>query len=497
VLRVLAPPRARLLTCGVRRGDRLVASLVGWEQGPPFWRRLTFPSLPAFAERTDEVAACMWAGLKGLARRRRAPWVELSGLYGAACAVPGSLGSVRSLRWRHELVMDLPAPGRGAGDSQPAAWRDRISAGDRAGLSLEVARHDEALAAHLAFMARGFDASAPAEPHPPPLRPEVQARLVRAGAAFVAQAIGPGGVQASALVLDTRPMACVLGVAAEASEPGLSAAALLVWRVGEQLAAAGARQVHLGGVTEEAPLPALRLRQAFATSQRHAMHLVMAAGPRWPAHLSAAWRTGTGSPARLVRALADRVARLERFVVHAWGPGDWRAPEVPAGVTLRRLSDEELVTASVHSDALGTHRRYLQQHGFNGAWGIFVDGELAHVSWVLTRADHERLPLAHLRLAADEAELGNCVTLPRFRGRGLYPLAVRAISGRLFGSGVRRVYLVTARGNAASARGIEKAGPAPCGRVSILWLRALRRARIRRDVPGMAAPVEWVNGLRR
>lgn len=492
VLRSLAPPGARLLTCGVRRGSALVAALVGWEEGPPFFRRLSFPALPAFAERSDEVKSCLWAGVKGTARRRRAPWLELSGLYGAACAVPGSLGAVRSLRWRHEFVMDLPARAPGGGGSLPAEWRERFLAGDRAGLSLVVARSDEALAAHRTLLARGLDGPLPSEPHPPSLLPEPQERLLRAGAAFVAQAVGPGGVQASALVLDSRPAACLLGLAAEPSEPGLTAAASLLRRVGEHLAADGARGLHLGGVTEEAPLAALRLRQAFADSERHAMHLVMAAGPRWPVHLAEAWRMGTRTPSRLPGALAGRLARLERFVVHAWGPGDWRAPELPPGVTLRRLSNEELVAASIHSDALGTHRRYLQQHGFNGAWGVFVDGELAHVSWVLRRADHQRLPFAHLRLGADEAELGNCVTLPRFRGRALYPFAIRALSGQLFEAGVRRVFLVTARGNVASVRGIEKAGPRPCGRVSILWLRPLRRARIRRDVPGMAAPVEWV-----
>ncbi len=492
VLRALAPPGARLVTCGVRRGGRLVAALAGWERGLPYGRTLTFPALPAFAERSAEVAECLWGGLGALARRRRAPWVELSGLYGAACAVPRSLGPLRALRWRRELVMDLAARGDGSPEALPEPWRAPVQAAVDGGLTLEVARGEEALGAHLAAAAAWGSSPAGGE-DPPPLRPDAQARLLRAGLALVARAEGPRGVLASLLVLDARPQACLLGLTAAPGDEGHTAAAFLLWRTGARLAAEGARSLHLGGLTEEAPLPALRLRRAFGGAERHALHLVMAAGPRWPVALEAAWRMGWRSPLRLARAVAGRVARLERFEVHGWEAPAWRAAALPPGMELRQLGDEELVTASIHSDALGTHRGLLRQSGVNGAWGLFVDGELAHVSWVLTRALLARLPLAHLRLADDEAELGNCVTLPRFRGRGLYPLVIRALSGRLFEGGVRRVYLVTARGNAASVRGIEKAGPSPCGRVSILWLRALGRARVRREVPGMAAPVEWVD----
>jgi RimJ/RimL family protein N-acetyltransferase len=125
-----------------------------------------------------------------------------------------------------------------------------------------------------------------------------------------------------------------------------------------------------------------------------------------------------------------------------------------------------------------------------------VEGELAHVSWVLTPALQARLPFATLALAPDEVELGNCVTLPRFKGRGLYPLAIALLSRQAFDAGARRVLMVTARHNAASARGIEKAGLSACGTAERLWLPPLHRVRLRRAVPGMAPAVEWID-LRR
>jgi RimJ/RimL family protein N-acetyltransferase len=328
------------------------------------------------------------------------------------------------------------------------------------------------------------------------LRPGAADRLVGAGLGAVMRASRGGVPLASLLLLDGARRACLLEARAAPGDAGLDAAALLALRAAEEAAARGAVELSLGGVGEAEPEAALRFRQAFAGLERHAVHLVTVAGPRAAERLHRAWALCAGSPAALPGALARRLAWIQRFTVHAWGPPEWRPAEPPTGVVLRRLPDDELIALSRRSDAIGTHRLYLQRHGINGAWGLFVDGELAHVTWIYTRAMHDREPFAGLRLADDEAELGNCVTLPRFKGRGLYPLAIRLLSRRLFDEGVRRVLMVTARGNAASERGIEKAGLARVGRLSYLWLPALRRLRIARRVPDMAPSVEWVD-LRR
>ena len=86
-------------------------------------------------------------------------------------------------------------------------------------------------------------------------------------------------------------------------------------------------------------------------------------------------------------------------MVHALEPAGWRAAELPPGVVVRRLGDEELIALSSRSDAIGSHRFYLQRHGVNGAWGLFADGELAAAMWAFTPADHARLPFAALRPA--------------------------------------------------------------------------------------------------
>jgi len=484
-LRALAPPGARLLAVLAWRGDRLAAAAAGWEAGLPYARTLAFPALPAFAAPDDEEArAALWGGLGALARARRAPFLELSGLLGDAGAVPGSLGALRLLRWRRELLVDL------------AAWSGPPAAASGGDLALEVRRDEPALRAHRALLAGGPDAPEPG-PAPPALDPAAQARLLRAGRLLVLRALRGEAVEASLLLAQGGPRAGLLGVAFTPGEAGLAAAAWLLRRAASHQAAAGATELSLGGVTETAPVEALGLRRPLASAERRTMHLVLVAGPRWPARLATAAELARRSPARLAAAALGRLAWRDRFVVHAWGPEQARAPEIPPGVEVRRLSDAEVVALASTSDAFSTHRHYVEHHGINGAWGLFEEGELAAVMWTFLRADHLRLPWAALRLGDGEAELGNGVTLPRAKGRGHCPLLVRALSASLFEAGVRRVYTLNRVANTASERCILKAGLGRVGELDCLHLPLLRRVRVDRTaIPGMTPAVEWID-LRR
>jgi CelD/BcsL family acetyltransferase involved in cellulose biosynthesis/GNAT superfamily N-acetyltransferase len=61
-----------------------------------------------------------------------------------------------------------------------------------------------------------------------------------------------------------------------------------------------------------------------------------------------------------------------------------------------------------------------------------------------------------IELGPKQAYLFDCYTLPSFRGRGLYPLLLRKAMSRA--TGCTKAFIVSEQGNAASKRGIEKAG---------------------------------------
>lgn len=99
----------------------------------------------------------------------------------------------------------------------------------------------------------------------------------------------------------------------------------------------------------------------------------------------------------------------------------------------------------------------FQCHRYDGVKDFFIardSGGIRHISWIYYRGDPNRF----LRLAPHDAEIKYCLTLPSFRGRGLYSKTLMFIARSLKESGFRRVFICVTRSNYASIRGIEKAG---------------------------------------
>ena len=103
---------------------------------------------------------------------------------------------------------------------------------------------------------------------------------------------------------------------------------------------------------------------------------------------------------------------------------------------------------------------------YDGVEDFFVyqdpgSGKIGHISWLYYKGDPNRT----LRLADKECEIMFCLTLPEFRGLGLYPRALRAIQQYLKRKGYERCFICVNDDNVASIRGIEKAGFRPAGSV--------------------------------
>jgi RimJ/RimL family protein N-acetyltransferase len=99
----------------------------------------------------------------------------------------------------------------------------------------------------------------------------------------------------------------------------------------------------------------------------------------------------------------------------------------------------------------------LQCDVYDGVRDFFVytdAGTVGHISWLYYKDDPNRI----LQLQDGECEVKFCLTFPEFRGRGLYPAALRAIQEHLQERGYVRCFICVKTDNAASIHGIEKAG---------------------------------------
>jgi RimJ/RimL family protein N-acetyltransferase len=105
---------------------------------------------------------------------------------------------------------------------------------------------------------------------------------------------------------------------------------------------------------------------------------------------------------------------------------------------------------------------------YDGVKDFFIfrdtqNGAIGHISWLYYKNDANRT----LRLGDKECEIMFCLTLPEFRGKGLYPSALQGIQRYLKGRGYEKCFICATDDNLASIRGIEKSGFRLVGRTRL------------------------------
>ena len=103
---------------------------------------------------------------------------------------------------------------------------------------------------------------------------------------------------------------------------------------------------------------------------------------------------------------------------------------------------------------------------YDGVSDFFVavqSESVQHISWIYYEKDPNRI----LQLQDDEAEVKYCLTIPEFRGQGLYPRTLRKIAGYLHQKMLKRAFICVNEENVSSVKGIEKAGFKRLGKVRL------------------------------
>jgi len=128
--------------------------------------------------------------------------------------------------------------------------------------------------------------------------------------------------------------------------------------------------------------------------------------------------------------------------------------------------------------------RYLEE-GQSGVYA-FDGGEVVGHTWGIlcltpARAWRRMYANGYFRLLRGEALIHFCSVREDCRGRGIYPAMLALLSRSLFERGARRVYIDCDRANAASIRGLRKAGFRPLE--SVLFVQYRDRLIFRRAGP--------------
>lgn len=130
-----------------------------------------------------------------------------------------------------------------------------------------------------------------------------------------------------------------------------------------------------------------------------------------------------------------------------------------------------------------------------------VDGAVAAYGWVSQGEERIGELERAFHLAAGEAYIWDCATLPAYRQRGLYGALLSYMVARLREDGVRLIWIGASLGNQPSVRGFASAGFQPVITLTYLRLMGISRVRIHADPaapPGLAADARAaLNGVKR
>jgi ribosomal protein S18 acetylase RimI-like enzyme len=109
----------------------------------------------------------------------------------------------------------------------------------------------------------------------------------------------------------------------------------------------------------------------------------------------------------------------------------------------------------IGTDTAATFVRRLARD--EGCYLVLEDRRIVHATWIATTATWTRELQRYVSPPPGDAYVYESYTVPRARGRGLYPLALQAIGAHLDGTAAR-VWVGVENDNLASLRAVTKAG---------------------------------------
>jgi hypothetical protein len=442
---------------GLREGERLLSAAGIFITRGRLNITLTIVSLPAAAG-TEEY----WSGLLRFSAEHGITQIEANSYASPSCDPPPLPGEQRR-QIRHEFVVDLTPDDLDRRMSKKHLQRVRKAI--QSGLQLRRSRDREACCEHVRIVNSALDRRRQRGEQIVQLQEENRFfPFLESGAGELFQAVLQGERIASALVLRAQRGAYYQTSGTRPEAMALGTADFLIHSIAHALRSEGVELLNLGGAQEGSGLAQFKSR--FGSSVVSSTAVTLNVGPRWRKKLTSLARLVRENPAMLRARLLGRLSVLKVYAVAASVGSD---PVALPGTVFRALPEEELRILDDGGHGFAQRQRErLARFGQSYAYGVFVDNRLAHVSWLLPQ---QAMRLDQPAVVPDSgacAEITGCETLDEFRGRSLYPFAIRNLCRVAAGQGIVRIYMKTAWDNKPSQRGIRKAGLKSAGFVLLL-----------------------------
>ncbi len=442
----------------VADGDRLLSACAAFLRSGRLNRGLEIVSLPPL-----EAPAVFWDGLRQWARQQRITQLEVGTFASAGMQSIPALGIEIRRRPRVEYVLDL---------EDPQLWKRTASNhlrntknARKAGVTVRRGSGEEALHAHLslviASLARRKERG---ESVPEKSEQQAFAALVASGAGELFQALLDGEVLSSILVLQAARGGYYQSAGTSPTGMARGASHFLVQEIAESLRSQGKTIFNLGGA-DQASEGLRRFKAGFGAREVPLEAATFFLGGALKKKMMTAAALLRDDPSQALRRVTGTV---ERYVVYTALTAAVPPAEELTGIRFEKLSDQTLTGLAAGSPEMREHADRFARLKFNEAYGVWSGDTLAHAAWLIPAERDAAQPVRNVKLRDGEAEITHCVTRSEFRGKGLYPFAIRSLCETARQRGITRIFMITNVRNIASQRGIEKAGLKRCGEIARL-----------------------------
>lgn len=414
-------------------------------------KSLEIISLPALIDSQD-----FWDGLIDFCRRTKVSWLEI-GTFGSSPSEIPSLPGEIARQQRCEYVLDLTKDN--LWDHLSSNHRRNQKKAEAAGVLIRQVSDAQSCSQHAELIAlsmrrRKFRGEKVSEG----VSHQEFLAFTKSGAGELFQSVLNGKLLSSLMILMSDRGAYYQSAGTSPEGMAIGASPFLVKKVAELLKERSIELFNLGGASEDNP-GLFRFKSGFGATAINLESVSCYLGSNTKKKLGTAYNLLRNNPT----GFANELLRLEQLYVYSVDPATVTGPTELKGAELIKLSDEVLNSFSDKHEAIAEQAERFKRLGFNEAYGVYYNGELAHISWMIT---HDRDSSgSFLSLKAGEAEITHCVTLPQFRGLGIYPFAIRKLCQIAAAKSIKKVFMITNVSNVSSQRGILRAGLALTGKI--------------------------------
>lgn len=398
----------------------------------------------------EEHSIEFWDEIVLYLNRRRIDRVRVNTFSSDVISKP-TAGEVRLVRKRWEYIVDLQEYSSKYIHSK---HRNKVRKAEKHGVTYSVSCNSNDIEIHINMrcqsMQRRLDNGEMVNLPKPTF---LQQQMLEQDAAELFFAKHNDTIVSSALVLKNRFGGYLHSAGTNTTGMKLGASNFLIHSILERYRSRGGRLFNLGGVSEgEEGLESFKKR--FGGDKVYKPEYEIRLRKRVLPGIVASLKMFFNNPLRWWKTylLAET-----KYVVYSKDLNLDKTFSLSSESQCRALTETELL-ACKKTEYNKAYRKYFSYGSALGAYGCWIDGELAHTSWLISKDQENICEERNIGLKRKEREITHCYTGEKYRGMGIYPRMIQVLLNKASKEPVGTVYMTAALGNKASRRGIEKAG---------------------------------------